>query len=271
MILLKPTLIQSDRQWEQDLAETRGRCESAAAAPGREQMNYLKHFGLREMPFGITPDTSFFFGYQSIQEALNTLLIAVANGEGFIKITGEVGTGKTLLCRKFLSTLGPNWVTAYLPNPKLEPRTLLLALAEDLGVSGRRHRSPAGKGVHAPAAAHRAAGPAGGAVHGRDAGDAAAHAGDGAPAHEPRDREAQAPPGRAFRTARARPQARIRVGAAAAPAHHVPVHPEGTDPQGSRRLRRAPPHDRGLYRTGTVQHGGAQGHPYAEAAASRAW
>jgi MSHA biogenesis protein MshM len=99
-------------------------------------MNYLKHFGLRELPFGITPDTSFFFGYQSIQEALNTLLIAVANGEGFIKITGEVGTGKTLLCRKFLSTLGPSWVTAYLPNPKLEPRTLLLALAEDLGVSG---------------------------------------------------------------------------------------------------------------------------------------
>ena len=99
-------------------------------------MNYLRHFGLRELPFGITPDTSFFFGYQSIQEALNTLLIAVANGEGFIKITGEVGTGKTLLCRKFLATLGPSWVTAYLPNPKLEPRTLLLALAEDLGVSG---------------------------------------------------------------------------------------------------------------------------------------
>ena len=99
-------------------------------------MNYLRHFRLREPPFGITPDTSFFFGYQSIQEALNTLLIAVSNGEGFIKITGEVGTGKTLLCRKFLSTLGPSWVTAYLPNPKLEPRTLLLALAEDLGVSG---------------------------------------------------------------------------------------------------------------------------------------
>jgi MSHA biogenesis protein MshM len=99
-------------------------------------VNYLKHFGLREMPFGITPDTSYFFGYQSIQEALNTLLIAVANGEGFIKITGEVGTGKTLLCRKFLSSLGPSYVTAYLPNPTLEPRTLLLALAEELGIVG---------------------------------------------------------------------------------------------------------------------------------------
>jgi len=97
-------------------------------------MNYLKHFGLRELPFGITPDTSFFFACRSIQEALNTLLVAMSNGEGFIKITGEVGTGKTLLCRKFLSTLGPRWVSAYIPNPNLEPRGLQLALAEELGV-----------------------------------------------------------------------------------------------------------------------------------------
>jgi MSHA biogenesis protein MshM len=99
-------------------------------------VNYLKHFGLRELPFGITPDTSFFFACHSIQEALNTLLVAVSNGEGFIKITGEVGTGKTLLCRKFLSTLGPAWVSAYIPNPNLEPRGLQLALAEELGLSG---------------------------------------------------------------------------------------------------------------------------------------
>jgi len=101
-------------------------------------VNYLKHFRLRELPFGITPDTSYFFACRSIQEALNTLLIAVSNGEGFIKITGEVGTGKTLLCRKFLSTLGPNWVSAYIPNPNLEPRGLLLAIADDLGVAGSR-------------------------------------------------------------------------------------------------------------------------------------
>ena len=99
-------------------------------------MNYLKHFGLRELPFGITPDTSYFFACRSIQEALNTLFIAVSNGEGFIKITGEVGTGKTLLCRKFLSTLGPGWVSAYIPNPNLEPRVVLLALAEELGLPG---------------------------------------------------------------------------------------------------------------------------------------
>jgi MSHA biogenesis protein MshM len=97
-------------------------------------MNYLGHFGLREPPFGITPDTTFFFPCRSTQEALNTVLVALQNGEGFIKITGEVGTGKTLLCRKFLATLDDSrWVSAYMPNPSLEPRTLLLALAEELG------------------------------------------------------------------------------------------------------------------------------------------
>src|SRR6185436_9759398 len=93
---------------------------------------YTAHFGLREIPFGITPDTSFFFTSPHSQEALNTLLIAAKNGEGFIKITGEVGTGKTLLCRKFMATLDAEFVTAYIPNPYLEPRTLMLALADEL-------------------------------------------------------------------------------------------------------------------------------------------
>ena len=107
-------------------------------------MNYVTYFGLREPPFGITPDTSFFYACRSTQEALNTLLVAVSNGEGFIKITGEVGTGKTLLCRKFLATLDSGWVSAYIPNPTLEPRGLLLAIAEELGVpidvSADQHR-----------------------------------------------------------------------------------------------------------------------------------
>ena len=95
---------------------------------------YTAHFGLREAPFGITPDTSFFFTSPHSQEALNTLLVAARNGEGFIKITGEVGTGKTLLCRKFITTLGDEFVTAYIPNPYLEPRTLMLALADELEI-----------------------------------------------------------------------------------------------------------------------------------------
>ena len=116
---------------------------------------YLQHFGLRETPFSLTPDTSFFFACSSYQEALNTLLVAARNGEGFIKITGEVGNGKTLLCRKFLATLNQGqqsttligtqeqaadpatasrFMTAYIPNPYLDPSSLLVALAEEFRV-----------------------------------------------------------------------------------------------------------------------------------------
>ena len=95
---------------------------------------YLKHFGLVELPFGITPDTSFTYSVQYHQEALNTLLLALDQGEGFVKISGEVGCGKTLLCRRLLQTLNDGWVTAYLPNPNLDANTLFIALAEELGI-----------------------------------------------------------------------------------------------------------------------------------------
>ena len=95
---------------------------------------YEAHFGLRELPFGITPDTSFAFACNAHQEALNTLLVAARNGEGFMKITGEVGTGKTLLCRRFMAMLDDRFVSAYVPNPYLEPRSLMFALAEELAV-----------------------------------------------------------------------------------------------------------------------------------------
>jgi MSHA biogenesis protein MshM len=97
---------------------------------------YTGHFGLKDLPFTITPDTSYFFAHAPHQEALNTLLVAVRSGEGFIKVVGEVGTGKTLLCRKFLSALPPEeFATAYIPNPYLQPMTLLLAIADEYGVS----------------------------------------------------------------------------------------------------------------------------------------
>lgn len=101
---------------------------------------YGSHFGLKELPFTITPDTSFFFAHSSHQEALNTLLIAARSGEGFMKVIGEVGTGKTLLCRKFLSALDHHeFVTAYIPNPYLQPMTLLLAIADELDIKYPQH------------------------------------------------------------------------------------------------------------------------------------
>jgi len=96
---------------------------------------YETHFGLKELPFTITPDTSFFFSRSSHQDALNTLLVAARSGEGFIKVIGEVGTGKTLLCRKFLAALDAReFLTAYIPNPYLDPMGLLLAIADELRI-----------------------------------------------------------------------------------------------------------------------------------------
>lgn len=96
---------------------------------------YLAHFGLKDKPFGITPDTGFIYSATAHQEALNTLLVALASGEGFVKITGEVGTGKTLLCRRFLATLGEEYFSVYIPNPSLSPLALLMAVAEELGLT----------------------------------------------------------------------------------------------------------------------------------------
>jgi MSHA biogenesis protein MshM len=68
---------------------------------------------------------------------LNTLLIAIQSGEGFVKITGEVGTGKTLLCRRLLRALESSCKVAFLPNPYLDPHALLMILATEFGVSFR--------------------------------------------------------------------------------------------------------------------------------------
>jgi MSHA biogenesis protein MshM len=94
---------------------------------------YLAFFGLSEQPFSITPDTQFACNIAAHEEALNTLLLALQDGEGFVKITGEVGVGKTLLCRRLLSMLGADRVAAYLPNPQMEPAAMLAEVASELG------------------------------------------------------------------------------------------------------------------------------------------
>lgn len=96
---------------------------------------YLYHFGLRELPFTLTPNTDFYCALTSHQEALATLITALKTGEGFIKVVGEVGTGKTLLCRKLLHDLPDHFVTAYLPNPDLSAVGLRQAVASELKVA----------------------------------------------------------------------------------------------------------------------------------------
>ena len=100
---------------------------------------YQQFFGLKEIPFTLSPDTSYFFAYGHYANALNTLLVALRTGEGFIKVTGEVGTGKTLLCRKLMNTLGDRFQLVYIPNPQLTSYGLQVALAEELGIKITRY------------------------------------------------------------------------------------------------------------------------------------
>jgi len=105
---------------------------------------YLGHFALREAPFSITPDTDFFFAHEGAQASLNMLLVALRSGEGFLKVVGELGCGKTVLCRQLLKTLQGECLTAYIPNPNMGPDELLLALAVELklplGSPPQRHQ-----------------------------------------------------------------------------------------------------------------------------------
>jgi len=96
---------------------------------------YLGHFALKEAPFSITPDTEFFYPHEGAQASLNMLLVALRSGEGFLKVVGELGCGKTVLCRQLLKTLQDECVTAYIPNPDMGPDELLMALATELGVA----------------------------------------------------------------------------------------------------------------------------------------
>lgn len=95
---------------------------------------YLSFFNLSEMPFTLTPNTEFFCALAPHNEAMQVLITALEMGEGFIKVTGEVGTGKTLLCRKLLNQIEHDYTVAYLPNSYLSPDELRWALAVELGM-----------------------------------------------------------------------------------------------------------------------------------------
>lgn len=96
---------------------------------------YEQYYGLTENPFNLTPDTDFYFQSMTHQEALNVLLVAIKSGDGFIKLTGEVGTGKTLLCRKLLDVLDASFHTIYIPNPYMSCEALLRAVVDEMGIT----------------------------------------------------------------------------------------------------------------------------------------
>lgn len=96
---------------------------------------YLEHFGLNEAPFRITPHTDFFFAGANRGATLEALIYAVVHDEGIVKITGEVGSGKTMLCRVLMERLPESVVIVYLANPSLSRDDILYALAEELGVA----------------------------------------------------------------------------------------------------------------------------------------
>lgn len=102
---------------------------------------YLEHFGLERLPFTIAPDPDLLFPSKNHQEALAHLHYALTGHGGLVCLTGEVGTGKTTLCRTFLADLPKDIRSAYIFNPQLSPVELLQAIAEEFGIDTRHTNS----------------------------------------------------------------------------------------------------------------------------------
>ena len=99
---------------------------------------YYTHFGLARPPFRITPDTEFFYTGGNRGPILDALMYAIGQDEGIIKVTGEVGSGKTMLCNMLQSQLPPNVETVYLANPSVSPDEILHAIALELQLAPPR-------------------------------------------------------------------------------------------------------------------------------------
>lgn len=93
---------------------------------------YYEHFGLSQAPFKITPNTDFFFSGGNRGPVLDALIYAIMRGEGIVKVTGEVGSGKTMLCNMLQDRLPENVESVYLANPSVGPEEVLHAIAFEL-------------------------------------------------------------------------------------------------------------------------------------------
>lgn len=101
---------------------------------------YLEHFGLKEQPFKITPVTEFFFDGANRKDILDALIYSISEVEGIIKVSGEVGSGKTMLCRMLLEKLPKHIEPIYLANPSLSREEMLYAVADALGLNIEHER-----------------------------------------------------------------------------------------------------------------------------------
>jgi MSHA biogenesis protein MshM len=100
---------------------------------------YYEHFGLTQAPFKITPNTDFFFTGGNRGPVLEALIYAITHGEGIVKVSGEVGSGKTMLCNMLQNRLPPNVESVYLAHPSVAPEEALHAIAFELGLGIDRH------------------------------------------------------------------------------------------------------------------------------------
>jgi len=96
---------------------------------------YKNFFGFKERPFKLVPNPAYLFLSRSHEEAMAHLTYAMKQGDGFVEITGEVGTGKTTICRAFLESLDENTEAAYIFNPKLDSIQLIKAVNDEFGIS----------------------------------------------------------------------------------------------------------------------------------------
>jgi type II secretory pathway predicted ATPase ExeA len=99
---------------------------------------YYSHFGLTQAPFKITPNTEFFFSGGNRGPILEALIYAITHGEGIIKVTGEVGSGKTMLCHMLPTRLPDHIETVYIANPSVSPEEILHAIAFELQLPAAR-------------------------------------------------------------------------------------------------------------------------------------
>jgi type II secretory pathway predicted ATPase ExeA len=100
---------------------------------------YLEHFGLTEVPFRITPHTDFFFAGANRGATLEALMYAITHDEGIVKVSGEVGSGKTMLCRVLMERLPSQVSIVYLANPSLSRDDILYAIADELELAIPEH------------------------------------------------------------------------------------------------------------------------------------